>query len=291
MGTVMDKGIRVEGLQQNTQEWLDWREGGIGGSEASAIMGTNPFTTVIECWQHKLHLIPPIQTNAAMQRGHDLEPDARFIFELEYGIKMPPICIIHPEHDFMRASLDGLSTDGNIVLEIKCPGLTTHREALAGKIKPYYYTQMQHQMAVAGAELCYYFSYTDLPDIEPTVKMEVPRDEEYIKRLTEREAIFWEYVLNNVEPDTSRFAVKDAGGLNGDTRTDPAWKNALQELLGARNVLLDAQSQYDLRESRINDLMGKKKQVVIIDNGVRIERIHTGDKWETIVTVQEDELI
>jgi putative phage-type endonuclease len=288
----MKKGTKVE-LQQNTPEWLKWREDGIGGSEASCIMGTNPYSDVIECWQRKLNLIPDITETAskwsleAMQRGHDLEPEARQLFELEFGLKMPAVCMIHPEYDFMRASLDGLSYDGNIVLEIKCPGLTTHREALEGKIRPYYHTQMQHQMAVAGAELCYYFSYTDLDNIDTYKLIEVPRDEEYIKRIIERESIFWDYVVNKTEPDISKFAVKDAGLLNGDTRSDPTFKNALQELLEAKKVLDDASSQYNLRAFRISDLMNKKKQIKVASDGICVEKVFENNEWKLNVTTEE----
>jgi putative phage-type endonuclease len=290
---MLKKGTKVEGLIQNTEKWLKWREDGIGGSEASCIMGTNPYDDVIVCWQRKLNLIPDITETAskwsleAMQRGHDLEPEARQLFELEFGLKMNPVCMIHPEYDFMRASLDGLSCDGNIVLEIKCPGLTTHREALEGKIRPYYYTQMQHQMSVAGAELCYYFSYTDLDNIDTYKLIEVPRDEEYIKRLIERESIFWEYVVNKTEPDISKFEVKDAGLLNGDTRDDPAFKNALQELLEAKKVLDDASAQYNLRAFRIADLMNKKKQVKVSSSGICVEKVFNDGEWKLNVTTEE----
>jgi putative phage-type endonuclease len=283
------KGIKINGLKQNTPEWLDWRNDGIGGSDAGAIMGSSPYMDVLELWQRKLKLIPDIVPNDAMKRGHLLEPDARLLFELEEGLLMPAACYTNSEHSFLRASLDGISADEKIILEIKCPGLTTHREALAGKIKPYYYTQMQHQMAATGAELCYYFSYTDLPDIKPTVKIDVHRDEEYISRLIEREAAFWQFVTTKTEPDLTRFSVKDAGNLNGDTRTDPAWEKALQELLSAKAVLSDAQAQYNIREARINDLMARKKQVVVTGNGVRVERIHSEDGgWKTLI-IQEDD--
>jgi putative phage-type endonuclease len=280
------KGNRVE-LTQGSQEWLTWRNDGIGGSEAAALAGSSPYIDAYELWQRKLGKLPDIVPNEAMIRGHKLEPEARELFELENGLSMPAGCFIHPEYDFVRASLDGISADENIILEIKCPGLTTHREALAGKIKPYYFTQMQHQMLVTGAELCYYFSYTDLPDIQSHILIEVPRDEEYIQRLLQREQDFWPYVLNKVEPDMSRFAAKDAGSLNGDIRTDPAFKNALQELITANKVLSDAKSQYAARAERVAQLMQKKKQVKVSSEGHLIERVYSGDKWVTKIEEME----
>lgn len=279
-------------LVQGTPEWLQWRTYGIGGSDAGAIMGTSPWCDALELWQRKLGLIPEIQSNAAMQRGHDLEPDARLLFEMEYGLAMPAACFEHDEFPYVRASLDGVSIDRNIILEIKCPGSTTHAEALAGKIKPYYYTQMQHQMAVTGAELCYYWSYN--PDWQDrtlrTKKIEVPRDEEVIKRLFEREAEFWNCIETKTEPSAARFSAGDAGLLNGDARTDPAFLKALQEILTAKSVLEDAQRQFDLREARINELLQRKKQIIVVSNGVRLERIYNAelDKWNVGVTMEDE---
>jgi putative phage-type endonuclease len=276
-------------LEQGTVEWLTWRKDGIGGSEAGAIMGSSPYMDVMELWQRKLGLIPEIQTNAAMARGHLLEPVARVEFELETGLSMKPGCFKHPTLDWMRASLDGISADGRYILEIKAPGLTTHREALAGKIKPYYFTQMQHCMGVTGAEMCYYASYTDLPDIEPLKIIEVPRDDAYIARMMEREGDFWQHIVDRTEPDKLRFAVGDAGTLSGDTRTDPAWGRAVAELLTAKQVLEDAQAQYAIREAGINKLMQMKKQVRVRGAGVLVERVFENGEWVTRVEQAEDE--
>lgn len=284
-----DKPIFCE-LEQGTKEWLDWRDLGIGGSDAAAIMGSTPYMDVMELWQRKLGMLPPIQTNAAMQRGHDLEPIARVEFELETGLHMRPGCYIHPTLSHMRASLDGISADGKYILEIKAPGLTTHREALAGKIKPYYFTQMQHQLAVTGAELCYYCSYTDLPDIDPLYITEVHRDEAYIERLIQRETAFWDYVQRKVEPDALMFAVGDAGTLSGDTRKDPAWRSAIAELLSVKQVLDDAQAQYDSRLVRVEQLMQRKKQVRVRGAGVLVERVFTDGQWKTTFDTVEDEM-
>lgn len=281
--------IKVD-LKQGSPEWLQWRQGGIGGSDAGAIMASSPYMDVIELYQRKLNLLPEITVNAAMQRGHDLEPIARVEFEMQEGISMAPGCYMHPEHHFMRASLDGISADGKTILEIKAPGLTTHREAIEGKVKPYYYTQMQHCLAVTGAEKCYYFSYTDLPDIKPTVLLTFERDEAYIERMIARETLFWMSVEQQIEPDIKMFSVGDAGTLNGDARTDPAWGKAVTELLTAQKVLEDAQMQYDIRLNRIGELMQRKKQMLARGSGVVVERVMEDGKWHIKVDAIEDEM-
>lgn len=282
--------IRYE-LSQGSPEWLKWREDGIGGSEAGSVMGVNPYCDAYELWQRKLGLLPPVEVNEAMERGHKLEPEAREIFELETGLIMNPACYVHDDYSFVRSSLDGISVDERILLEIKCPGLKNHIEALSGKIKPYYYAQMQHQLLTTGAELCYYFSYTDLLEVDgwTSPPIEVRRDEEYIKRLLEREQKFWDCVLTETPPGQF-FGCKDAGSLNGELRDDPAFLKALEELLSYQKVLDDAKAQYRIRAERIEDLMSKKKQASVISNGTRIDRVYNEEKdmWRIVLSNEFD---
>jgi putative phage-type endonuclease len=251
-------------------------------------MGISPWCDVTTLYERKLGLIPDIEPNDAMQRGHDLEPEARILLEMEKGFALPAACYEHPDYPFATASVDGINEDGTIISEIKCPGLTTHREALAGKIKPYYLSQCQHNMGVTGAEVCLYYSYTDFPDIQSTCLIEVPRDEDYITRLFAREKVFARCLETRTPPDDEYFGVKDGGSYNGYVRSDPMWRAALGELLTARKVLEDAVAQYKIREQRINELMQRKKQVLVVGSGVRVERLLENGIWTTNVKDEEE---
>jgi putative phage-type endonuclease len=258
-------------------------------------MNVNPWCDIRLLWEQKLGLAPdPFevaapQAKAAMKRGHDLEPEARQALELETGLYLPAACYEHAEYSFITSSVDGVSSNEKVISEIKCPGLKTHNMALMGKIPPYYFVQCQHNMAVTGAELCLYFSYTDIKDVQQTKLIEIPRDEDYIQRIIERCKDFWPYIESRMPPDLARFGVKDVGSLNGNIRTDPAFKKALDELMGARSVLLDAQAQYDCREARISELLQRKKQVMVVSDGIRIERVYNNGQWETLVSTASDE--
>lgn len=256
-------------------------------------MGINPWCDVVELWQRKLGIIPELVVNDAMRRGHELEPEARLLLELETGIRFPAACYEDTEHPFLTASVDGICSTGEIISEIKCPGMTTHVAAITtpkkvGKVPAYYVCQCQHNMGVTGAKLCYYYSYLpDVEDVQTTVKIEIPRDDEYIERIKFRCIKFKEHLDNKTEPDPEWFGVKDAGILNGTFRTDPAWNMAIQEALTAKNVLEDAQRQYKARLERLTTLMSRKKQVLVTGNRVRVERIQVGDNWETVITTED----
>ena len=137
--------------------------------------------------------------NPAMQRGVDLEPEARKAFEEMTGLKLKPTVIFHPEHKFMMASLDGLTVDGKIAVEIKCPGQRTHSIAMDGEVPKHYIPQLQHQLACLGSEMLWYFSY----DPMGSKALKVYRDDKYIAKLIEKEIEFWDCVQRFVPPPMS----------------------------------------------------------------------------------------
>ena len=112
---------RIERLQQNTAEWHRWRQQGLGASDAPVIMGEAAFKTPRMLWSIKTGRMQEDAAGPAARRGRELERLARRTYEQEVGIQMEPLCLVHDQLEWMRASLDGLSFDGSTVLEIKCP--------------------------------------------------------------------------------------------------------------------------------------------------------------------------
>jgi putative phage-type endonuclease len=134
----------------------------------------------------------------AARRGRALEYAARIAYERHTGIQMEPLCLVHDGLDWMRASLDGLSFDGSIALEIKCPWGDRDQAALrAGRIPAHYYAQVQHQLEVSGAEELHYWSF----DGSGGILVRVHHDREYVARLLETETAFWLRELEQRWPD------------------------------------------------------------------------------------------
>ena len=141
-----------------------------------------------------------IVENENMRRGKELEPEARLLYEKLTGIHMEPVCVVHELYPWMRASLDGLSKDQTIILEVKCPrSLKVHYLALNNQVPHYYKGQVQHQLAVTDtAETVHYFSYyPSLPGPDSFALVKVYRDEEYIKEMIEEERKWYERVYNS----------------------------------------------------------------------------------------------
>jgi len=106
---------RIERLHQNTAEWHRWRQQGLGASDAPVIMGEAAFKTPRMLWSIKTGRLQEAAVGLAARRGHELERLARRVYERQTGTQMEPLCLVHDEREWMRASLDGLSFDGSIV--------------------------------------------------------------------------------------------------------------------------------------------------------------------------------
>jgi len=185
--------------QQNTPEWLELRKNHIGASDAPIILGVSPWKTAFQLWEEKLGIREQEPMNHAMLRGHELEPQARQAYNDYTGNAAEPEVVFHPTNKWMMASLDGVSLDRSIVVEIKCPGKDDHALAAEGKVPEKYYPQLQHQLAVIGLNLLHYFSYKD----GEFHLIEVERDEKFIKKLYDKEGAFWQQLQNFEAPSLS----------------------------------------------------------------------------------------
>jgi len=181
-------------LEQGTEAWREWRHKGIGASDASSIMGENRFKSAAQLLQEKRGPARDFGQNAAMARGTELEPEARRLYVTKTGRDVRPACLQSTRYDWLRASIDGLATNHDAVVEIKC-GQSAYRTASqTGCVPDYYYGQMQHILAVAGLDSldfwCYWPGY-------PTLLIPVPRNVAYIERLLSKELEFWHHVQRN----------------------------------------------------------------------------------------------
>ena len=178
-------------LEQDTPEWHEFRRSHLGASEAACVMELCPYKKPHDLWGEKVGFVKPFYMNGAMQRGKDLEEEARKKFCKQMEVEFVPAvfsCTIEP-YTFMSASLDGISSD-NEILEIKCNGKKWHAMVENGEVPPHHIAQLQHQLFVCEAEKAYYFSY----DGKEGITLEVQRDEKYIKNLLYSEKIFWDKV-------------------------------------------------------------------------------------------------
>jgi len=232
-------------LQQGTSQWLAWRHNGIGASEASTIMGENRFESASMLLKKKRGpVILDSFQNKAMALGTKLEPEARKLYVAETGKDVRPVCVQSARYTWLRASLDGLSTDHDVVIEIKCGASVYRKVSQSRSVPDYYYGQVQHILAVTGLDSLDFWCYW--PD-NPTLLLSVERNDTYIQRLLSKELEFWNLV--NQTNTTRRIVlinIVDTGNPEGDTHKLQSAIQLLREFPGQDSVQLEITSNGQL---------------------------------------------
>lgn len=238
---------KIERLHQNTPEWHRWRLKGVGSSDAPVIMGASAFKTPRMLWSIKTRRVQEGSDTPAARRGRNLEQLARRAYEARMGVQMEPVCLAHERLEWMRASLDGLSFDGSIVLEIKCPWSGRDQAAREGRVPVHYHAQLQHQLEVSGAKEAHYWSFNG----ERGTLVRVKPDPSYIERLIEAEREFWRRVVENRWPEQT--------GEELDLTGDPRWEEAAQRYRELKLKLDELASAEQLARKRLDELASARR--------------------------------
>ena len=157
----MIERIRID-VVQNTAPWENWRDDFYlrFASEASTVMSVNPYTTAGDLWQIKQGLKTVTKT-PAMEHGSNTEPVARAKVSKDLNVELEPQCW---QYGAYGASLDAITADGSIKVEIKCPfseNSSIWKKAQKDKIEPYVFWQLVHQQYVRPTTKTYLFVYYD----------------------------------------------------------------------------------------------------------------------------------
>lgn len=127
-------------------------------------------------------------STAAMERGSDLEDDARDWYSMIYDVEVREVGLCLRDDMDVGASPDGLVGDDGGV-EIKCPGLANHIGNLrAGEVLTAKPTQVHGALWVTGREWWDVISYH--PGAPEQVVQRVLRDEKWMTAFDEHMATF-----------------------------------------------------------------------------------------------------
>lgn len=182
----------LSSFQQGSPEWHAARCGVVTASNFKAVLTKGSGKTRAN-YMRKLaeeiitgRVAPPAFESEAMQRGVDLEPDARQAYEAQTGRSVREVGIAYLNDDKrVAASPDGLiHEDGG--LEIKCPLPRTHEKYWQeGRVPQIYMPQIQGNLWVTGRKWWDFVSYA--PEFGPARRIllhRVERDDSYIERLS-----------------------------------------------------------------------------------------------------------
>lgn len=202
---------------KDREEWLRARTNGIGGSDASAVIGRNPYKSNIELYEEKTGRRAPedISDKPYVQYGTQAEEHIRALFALDY----PEYTVEHHENrilrsvefPFMQASLDGELTDRQGrrgVLEIKTTNIlqSGQREKWHDRIPDNYYIQVLHYLLVTGWDFAVLRAHLNTvwgADRRTSVRhyfIEREEVEDDLRYLKAEEIKFWRFVEAGKKP-------------------------------------------------------------------------------------------
>lgn len=204
------------------KEWLKWRHGGLGGSDAPIVMGVSDFMTPLQLWEKKILPEPPDEEMNYVQRlGTEAEPRIREVYNFMHNANFQPSLSFMAEFPRILVSLDG--SDPKLpddLLEIKLASAENHKLAQEGKLPAMYWPQVQHQLMVTGKKWVRYISYPYAAydrrePIDPAliVVVHVEPDLDYMKTLFQEELKFLDLIDNKKPPVASDRDFKKLKGV------------------------------------------------------------------------------
>lgn len=127
-------------------------------------------------------------TNAQMQRGRELEEEARKLYEMNKDVTVQQVGVCYPDDKkICCASPDGLVGKDGLV-EIKCPmAFAAVTYLLENECPIEYFQQIQGQLYITGRKWLDFVSY--YPGLKPLI-IRINRDEKFISSLAVEIEVF-----------------------------------------------------------------------------------------------------
>ncbi len=142
----------ISTLGMSREQWLRIRKSGIGGSDAGAVCGLNPYSGPMDVYRDKTTDEIDDMDNEAMRQGRDLEDYVarRFMEETGFKVRRCNKMYRSGEYPFMLADVDRMVVGTDAGLECKTASAYNKDKWKDGRIPPHYLIQCLHYMAVTG---------------------------------------------------------------------------------------------------------------------------------------------
>lgn len=254
----MQAEVFASTADMSRDEWLLERRKGIGGSDASVILGLNKWRTAFELWLDKTGQVPVSESaSEAAYFGSILEDIVAKEFEVRSGkkVRRKKSMLKHPEHDFILANVDRMIVGEKAILECKTTSAYNLKEWEDNEIPDSYIVQVQHYLGVLGPEYKKAY-FAVLIGGNKFVWKEIERDDELIAMIFQAEVEFWnEKVLGGKAP-----------ALDGSSAAEEYLKQRYSAAEGGKVVDLTSANktriqQYLQLKEQINELTLQAKEL------------------------------
>lgn len=268
MATAIERNpIRHRGLTMipygSREEWLKIRRGFIGGSDAGAIVGMNPYASAFSVWAEKTGKLPEFQGNISTRTGTLLEDLVARLFMEETGKQVQRLnfTIVNSDYPFACANIDREVLGEDAILECKTTNSYINTKKFrSGEFPDQWYAQVTHYMAVTGAQKGYLAVLSECRDFRV---FELNRDEDEIKALMDAEKDFWcNYVLARKTPPadghsaTSETIKKLFSEEAGDSIDLSGFADILQQRKAVNEQIRRLKEDLDGIDNRVKVAMG-----------------------------------
>jgi len=191
--------VEISTKDMPREEWLAHRKKGIGGSDAAAIIGLNPYASPFSLWADKTGRLPEQPDNEAMRQGRDFEAyvAARWRETTGKKVKRDTAIINNADYPHAHADIDRWIIGESAGLECKTTSVMNLKKFKNGEYPESYYVQCVHYMAVTGAAR-WYLAVLILN--KGFYIYEIERDDGEIGALMDQERDFWSLVTNDTPP-------------------------------------------------------------------------------------------
>ena len=257
----------VPTAKMTREEWLQLRRRGIGGSDASVIMGKNPYRSILQLWEEKTGKLPVTDDgNEYTYWGNVMEPIIRKEFMNRTGLKVRQkhAMIFHKDYPYLFADVDGIVTDERgekCIFEAKTAS-QYKAEQWEDRVPEEYILQVQHYLEVCGMDKAYIAA---LIGGNKFVFHTIYRDDELIRNLVSREKEFWEgCVLTGMEPvmddsDATRDYLnqKYSDPIEGSIQLQEDMKSVLAEYQDVDRKVKELEKQKTGLANQIKAAMGE----------------------------------
>jgi len=245
------------------EEWLAIRKQYIGGSDAGAVIGMNPWRSAYTLWAEKTGKLPGFEGNVATKVGSFLEEFVAQMFEEETGkkVRRKNRVLVNDEYPFACANLDRVLVGEKAFLEIKTTtSFPIMRQCRGAEFPEAYYAQVVHYLAVTGLEKAYLAVLINCREFKV---FELERDEDEIAALMEAEKAFWTHVTEDTPPatdgsDSTADTITALYPNSTDAETDlTGYKTDLVSYVGLKSQKKQIEGMIEEVENRIKAAMGE----------------------------------
>jgi putative phage-type endonuclease len=248
---------------ENREEWLSIRKGYIGGSEAGAVVGLNPYKSAYTLWAEKTGKVPEFEGNLTTKVGSYLEDLVANLFTEETGkaVRRKNRVLVNDEYPFACADVDRMVVGEDAILEIKTTNsIPAMRMFKKGEYPEQWYCQMTHYLAVTGKKKAYLAVLIECRDFKI---FELERDEDEISALMNAEKEFWNLVQKDTPPtadclkSTSDTLVAIYPTSNTDSVNLFGYENELAQYMTIQAQIKALEEQKDGFANRIKAYLGE----------------------------------